>query len=65
MEMYIQLIKQRIEELSKLIFNVDEMLPRNETQGQYKYRVIEALAEARADLRQAVDEMEWFDRKAG
>ena len=64
MEMYAELIEQRIKEISKMIFDIDEMLPDNETQGYYKQRIQEALAESRMALRNTHDFMEWYDRKA-
>lgn len=63
MELYLQLIIAKIEDINKMIFDIDDLLPLNETQGHYKFRVMEQLTEARTALRGAVDSMEWYIRK--
>ncbi len=64
METYRGLLELYIENISKLIWDVEELLPNNETQGQYKYQVQACLAAARMDLREALDSMDWYLRKA-
>ena len=64
MEMYLQLLQTEIDNVSNLIYNIEEVTPESEQLGGYKMRCQEQLTTARLYLREAMDQLEWYVRKS-
>ncbi len=61
MNMYMQLLQNKIIDISNMILAVDEMVPTNERQGDDKKYILNHLMDVRRCLREAVDFMNIYD----